>query len=68
MWSDHLVQLDGMVAGIQAAALGHTAGRIRIRAAQRRGVPRHSSEEAADRFVRELLTVGVSEDEARPVP
>ena len=26
------------------------------------------SEEAADRFVRELLTVGVSEDEARPVP
>ena len=67
MWSEHLVQLDGMVAGIQAAALGHTAA---VSEFGRRSVEayRAFSEEAADRFVRELLTVGVSEAEAQPIP
>ena len=67
MWSDHLVQLDGMVAGIQAAALGHTQA---VSEFGRRSVEAYQafSEEAADRFVRELLTSGLPEAEARTVP
>ena len=67
IWSDHLVQLDGMVAGIQAAALGHTEA---VSEFGRRSVEayRAFSEEAADRFVRELLAGGLSEAEAWLAP
>ena len=67
IWSDHLVQLDGMVAGIQAAALGHTEA---VSEFGRRSVEayRAFSEEAADRFVRELLAGGLSEAEAWLTP
>ena len=67
IWSDHLVQLDGMVAGIQAAALGHTEA---VSEFGRRSVEayRAFSEEAADRFVRELLAGGLSEAEVWLAP
>ena len=38
IWSDHLVQLDGMVAGIPGRRAGPYRGRLRIRTAQRRDV------------------------------
>ena len=66
-WSEHLAQMDGLMAGIQAAALGRNEA---VSEFGRRSVEayRSFSEEAADRFVRELMAGGVPEDEARPVP
>ena len=67
MWSEHLARIDGLVAGIQAAALGHTEAASQF---GRRSVEAYQAfaEEAADRFVREMLTGGLSEAGAPPAP
>ena len=59
MWSEHLAQIDGLVAGIQTAAMGHTDA---VSQFGRRSVEAYQAfaEETADRFVRELLTGGLS--------
>ncbi len=66
-WSEHLVQVNGLIAGIQAAAPGHAEA---VSDFGRRSVETYRifSEEAADRFVQELLTGGVSEAETQPTP
>ncbi len=66
-WSEHLAQMDGLMAGIQAAALGHTEA---VSQFGRRSVEAYQSfsEEAADSFVRELLTGGLSEAEMAAAP